>query len=111
VSVEGISWRSTWPGPGRPRRGAVQRVQVRDHRRRQPRRTDGTGVFPSVAMLIRYTGAVGADGTHLPGTDWRPRASHSAIPKSSWPGSSGPAAARRTGIWSWAWSATTWVPG
>ena len=44
------------PGPRRSRRPAVQRVQVRARRLGQLRRAGGTGAFPSVATLVRYTG-------------------------------------------------------
>src|SRR6266516_3949479 len=44
------------PGPGRPGRAAIQRVQVRARRPGNHAGPDGTGAFPSVATLVRYTG-------------------------------------------------------
>jgi hypothetical protein len=44
------------PGPGRPRRAAVQRVQVRARRPGQPRRAGRHGRLPVGGTLVRYTG-------------------------------------------------------
>ena len=44
------------PGPGGPRWATIQRLQVRARRLGQLRRAGGTGAFPSVATLVRYTG-------------------------------------------------------
>ena len=44
------------PGSGRPPRPAIQRVQVRARRPGQSCRAGGSGAFPSVATLVRYTG-------------------------------------------------------
>jgi hypothetical protein len=44
------------PVPGRPRRAAVHRVQVRIVGLANHAGPRGTGAFPSVATLVRYTG-------------------------------------------------------
>ena len=60
---------------------------------------DGTGAFPSVATLVRYTGL--SERTVRPAwTGWRPAGSSIPATRRSWRrGSSGQIGGRRAGTW------------
>jgi hypothetical protein len=98
------------PGPGRPRRAAVQRVQVCARRPGQPCRAGRHGRIPVGGHAGPLHRAVGADGTYLPGPAGG-RGHHLAMRSRH---RRGPDQASRPppaglGLENSAWSATTWA--
>ena len=98
MSVEAISWALNLApvpaGRGGQPSSACKFVLVGLANHAGP---DGTGAFPSVATLVRYTGC--RSGRYAPAwTGWRPRASSPRATRTSLrPGSSGLTAACRAG--------------
>ena len=70
--------------------------------------SDGTGAFPSVATLVRYTGLSERTVRTCLDRLASPRASSRRATRASSPrGSGAPTGGRRAGTWTSAWSATT----